>query len=319
MGTNPKDPRSAFLNQLILEKSRVSGFKGFIFLCGGPVDNWETHTNSARAVLRQAIRNSSDKDLENRLRLAEDLRDWFSDSDSFKDLVTFEEHLAALSSVVILIVEAPGAIAELGSFAATKELRERLLIVIGEHHYNQKSFIKLGPISFLEKNFNIISHKYDWHTKNADNKIEPVLEEFHQYTDAVLNAVRERLDKPAQEEVFQTEYRKHKLLLISSLCAIFGALTATEIKKYLKWLEIYLRPDPLQQYLFVLEKAGLIRRKEFGAETYYVGASEPNIKFRFKSTKLDILRLQFDVVEYYAQYEKHKYQALRQALGSAAP
>jgi hypothetical protein len=68
------------------------------------------------------------------------------------DLLSLENLLAKNVHAVVIILESPGAIAELGSFANHKKLRDRLIVVIDEKYRKANSFIILGPVRYLKKN-----------------------------------------------------------------------------------------------------------------------------------------------------------------------
>src|SRR5690606_20140493 len=55
-------------------------------------------------------------------------------------------------------LESPGAIAELGLFSALEEFQEKLLIFVDNAHYQADSFIRLGPIQYLENRFQNNAH-----------------------------------------------------------------------------------------------------------------------------------------------------------------
>lgn len=67
------------------------------------------------------------------------------------DLLSLENLLAGSVHAVVIILESPGAIAELGAFANHKELCDRLVVVVDEKHKKAKSFIALGPLRYLEE------------------------------------------------------------------------------------------------------------------------------------------------------------------------
>jgi hypothetical protein len=62
------------------------------------------------AMFRELAKDSA---VEKRIRVAEHYKDWSHDS-IYQDLVSFERHLAELSSVIVLVLESSGSIAELG-------------------------------------------------------------------------------------------------------------------------------------------------------------------------------------------------------------
>jgi hypothetical protein len=76
------------------------------------------------------------------------------------DLLSLENLLAESVHAVVIILESPGAIAELGAFANHKDLCNRLVVIVDSKYKKSKSFIALGPIRYLKKKTNseIIPH-----------------------------------------------------------------------------------------------------------------------------------------------------------------
>jgi hypothetical protein len=140
--------RNILLTKINLSESRLKPYQGFIFLCGGPTDIRSTKPISIRdAIYRELVKH---RDIDGRIRVAEDYKDWSHDA-IYRDLVSFERHLAELSSVIVLALESPGSIAELGLFSVIEEFKNKLLVFIETDHYQSDSFIRLGPIDYLEK------------------------------------------------------------------------------------------------------------------------------------------------------------------------
>ncbi|MFZ0870565.1 MAG: retron St85 family effector protein, partial [Rhodanobacter sp.] len=156
------DPRREFLARVDLVKSRIRNFGGFVFLCGGRSNTSFAPILSVRHLLYNELTNGKHSDIAAKLKLAEDIQDWFRGG-AYNDLVTFEEHLAGLSDVIVLVVESPGAIAELGAFSISPAIADRLLVLVAEIHYEEESFIKLGPLKRLENKNSDAVLVYDWH------------------------------------------------------------------------------------------------------------------------------------------------------------
>lgn len=68
---------------------------------------------------------------------------------SGRDLLTLESTLAESAHAIIIIVESPGSIAELGAFVNSEALPPKLIAVVDKKHRNDKSFIMLGPVAQL--------------------------------------------------------------------------------------------------------------------------------------------------------------------------
>jgi len=67
------------------------------------------------------------------------------------DLLELENMLARSVHAVVILLESPGAIAELGAFANHAELQDKLVVVVDKKYLRKKSFIMLGPVAHLRK------------------------------------------------------------------------------------------------------------------------------------------------------------------------
>lgn len=114
----------------------------YVFLCGG----------AGPDCIRDDVRNI----LEQRgyqILYPEDL---FADAvylNKREDLLTNENSLADNADVVCVICESIGSAAELGAFAQSETINQRLVAGINQRYARQKSFIMLGPVRFLERNY----------------------------------------------------------------------------------------------------------------------------------------------------------------------
>src|SRR5690606_14152668 len=105
--------------------------------------------------------------------LAEEVTDWFMEG-IYHDLIDLETHLAHLSDLIVLIVESPGSIAELGAFSVVPEIREKLQVFIRQERYKSDSFISLGPIRSIKRSNGTAVRSYPWRTVTAiSDTVEP--------------------------------------------------------------------------------------------------------------------------------------------------
>lgn len=65
------------------------------------------------------------------------------------DLLTLETYLARSVRAIVICLESPGSIAELGAFAASLELRPKIVIVNNRLYKDKRSFINDGPIRLV--------------------------------------------------------------------------------------------------------------------------------------------------------------------------
>ena len=101
------------------------------------------------------------------------------------DLLTLENMLAESVQAVVIILESPGAIAELGAFANNVKFSQKLIVIVDIKYKRAKSFIKLGLIEYLKKNTNsrIIYHDLD------DPKIDRLTDQIGRDFSQVISKV----------------------------------------------------------------------------------------------------------------------------------
>lgn len=285
-----------------------------MFLCGGPNDptSYETLL-SARHLIYRELTSGRYSDLVDRLRLAEDIQDWFRDG-MYSDLVTFEQHLASLSSVILLIVESPGSIAELGAFSVAEPIGQRLITVIAEQYFESESFIRLGPINRLEDVTGRSPLVYDWFKRDPiRNTLYPVYEELRSKVEEVVRDVRGLLRDTFKEQVFRPNDPGHCMIMICELCSLFGALSETEIVEYICDLNEGLNAHQVEQFLFLLKKCNILRVKPIGHGRYYYAPGwDTHITFAFSDgQRVDRDRIRVEVFEYYKKEMKTRAEVVR--------
>ena len=67
------------------------------------------------------------------------------------DLLTLENLLAESVNCIVIVLESPGSFTELGAFSNHSELSNKLVVLVDQKHKKDRSFINLGPLSFLRK------------------------------------------------------------------------------------------------------------------------------------------------------------------------
>jgi len=68
-----------------------------------------------------------------------------------RDALQMEEDLAKLADLIIVIVESAGTLTELGAFSLSPSLRQKLLPIVDEVHRYDASFVKTGPLHWIDK------------------------------------------------------------------------------------------------------------------------------------------------------------------------
>lgn len=295
-----EDPRTNFLSRLDLSKARIKAFEGFVLLCGGASGNEAHPVRSVRHLIQTELTNGRHSELASRVRLAEETKDWFHGG-VYSDLVTFEEHLAGLSAVVVLVVETAGSIAELGAFSVSDPFIDRLLVIVSQDHYDQDSFIRLGPIQKIENAARESVLVYDWHERAVGGRLTENFELIRTELADVVSRIRDYVSPSDREHVFRANEPSHVMSLICELCDLFGALNESDIAAFLAQLSIDIDGKQLAQYLFLLQKCQMLFIKAKGHGRYfYVQDWSSRVSFSFlEGARFNRERLKVDTVAYY--------------------
>ncbi|MCK9189490.1 retron St85 family effector protein [Acidithiobacillus sp.] len=281
----------------IIRPSKIKPYNGFIFLCGGTICGSQPQMP---ASIRDAIYNklSTQSRLINRIRIAEDYKDWNYES-IYNDLISFEKHIAELSSVIVLVLESPGSLAELGLFSALAEYQNKLLVVIETKHYDSSSFVRLGPITFLENDRQNIAECHEWKKEELKGEVL-VHAKMLEAAELVVESLEERLSHETSE-VFSCSRWLHQSLLVCDILNLYSALTLREVLSLLNGFCNGISESELKQTLRVLDLVDLVKIQPKGAQRFYISNTpdlfiEYNVLVElhdhniFRATMLDLYR-----------------------------
>ncbi len=134
-------------DDLNLEKLRINRPSKFMFLCGGVISK---SADAKPENLRDYLCRVRPLKLHHPIILAEGAVELYRKT-HYHDLISFEEDLARIASVVLVIVESPGSFAELGAFASNDTIRKALKVIIQEEYETAESFVRYGPVERVSK------------------------------------------------------------------------------------------------------------------------------------------------------------------------
>lgn len=302
--------RDQLPKKIDLPASKIKPYEGFIFLCGGPTDITSHHPISIRDAIYREL--AKDPKVDSRIRVAEHYKDWSHDS-IYRDLVLFERHLAELSSVIVLSLESAGSIAELGLFSIIKEFQEKLLVFIETSHYQSPSFIKFGPIDFLEKAHNNNAHCQDWLKKEGNDWVfDP--DAATQLQGEMAEAILDRARTPTKERQYQQTGWLDNALLICDLINLNSALTVREIRDLLSEFGIAKTEAEVRQVLFLLEKVELVAMEPKGEQRFFICRdSRQFLQFHLLDSHFDLNRFRSDVLREYEKSDRKRFRAIQEA------
>jgi len=206
------------------------------------------------------------------------------------DLQTLESYYAHLVDFTVLLLESPGALAELGTFSMIQNVRPRLFAIVSSEYYRSGSYISRGPLSLLAAHNlnNVIYYRPGEHHELLRRLNYPVsLYKYCSYFGGFRYAYNAktlhrfpRRRAPDHWEVVGPLYRDfHQSLVLASTC-VLARPTFTDLIRHL-----HLAPADLTAALRELFRANRISK---GANGKYVprrGYQDPALS-AFSSTRL---------------------------------
>jgi hypothetical protein len=290
----------AFGSSINLNASKVLNSPSLIFLCGGPIKAGSLHQPSLRALFLQRLQQRLPK-LYSRVLLAEEANKWKKADTHYDHLFALENDLAYLSAIIMLFVESPGSIAELGAFCNVDPLSKKLVAVLEHSHQYDTSFIQDGPVALLTKNDPRSVLFYPWLMQPNDTGVRHLAPDKAKETiERLLDRIEEETSGITKEEKFDSENAGHCMLLVADLVKLGSIVKKSEIENLLSGIGLDLG-QRLDRYLFLLEKIELIRKTKYGNSTYYLGRGSANeyIHYALKSKNQtpDRIRLQSRLLE----------------------
>jgi hypothetical protein len=283
------DPREKFLSQLDLNKCRVELSQSpIVLLCGGKVPFGPlANARTLRHALTLRL-----PDFE--IFMPEEITNWSIDS-RYKNLVDLEKDLASICTLVVIILESPGSIAELGVFSQIEEFKNKLTVFTSSK-MDPNSFINLGILRHIKSQNDTRVRKYPWIPEKATNFGE-------EFVDNVIADIAKELKQLNGSQKLNIQLGSHLAVAICTLLELFIALKENELISYLAIMGRSILPiNRLRGMLFLLEKFRLVREVEYSDSTFFVRGNEEFHNLRLASlteSKLDAFRVNFECKAYY--------------------
>lgn len=233
-----------------LDSSKFNIFcaKSSIFVCGGEIDPKNVVPKTYRHKLFDYTATKY-SDLHESLVVAEDFKDYYRNG-NYKDLLTFEDDIANVATLVVIILESSGALVELGLYCYREQFLDKLVVIVNEELYaiDADSFISLGPLAFIDYHPKacVLSHQFPAKENNYSSDVEDL-----------CGHLIDRLKKPSKR-LFESGNNGHIAFVVAEIIRIAFPLMLNEIESCLKLMSISIERSRLQQLLYVLEKMRMI-------------------------------------------------------------
>lgn len=262
-----------------LDQLRVVRPSKFVFLCGGVIGA----TGTRRPInLRDYLYRIKKIEEHFNVILAEDAVDLYRLT-SYSNLIEFEEDIARVSSLVVLISESAGSLAELGSFASSDIIRPTLRVIMSEDHSKAHSFVRLGPVKLVEFHRRESLGVFPWksHRKNGWLNVASVRSHYTSIRRYIVNQLKltdlsNRYSHLAEEQKL--------LFIIYWVIYISWAISPSVLYDYIRKLGYNLTDKQIRDKVYCLEVVKWVERMEYGPKDYFFARwpTDP-FDYRFKA------------------------------------
>jgi len=307
---------SALIDQLFsqIDRARVTvkPFDGYIFLCGGTIDAPHGAIDSARhyALTR---RDENGCIAGHRVMVAEKLTSLLH-GDDFHDLLEFEEHIAALSACVLIFVESPGSIAELGSFSVMPHLASKLLVVCEQRMNSalKPSFIFLGPVAILKRARRASVQEFPIFRDDSNLADVSKLAECWQFIEeSVINSIR----RPIPKASLNSASLPHKMVVVAAAIDIFVALKLGELHEAIRGFGVDISTKQLRKITRMLEQFSIIKQTTYGNEDFFFSLTNSQLLVLRPDASsgakiFDQLRFKTSAIEFFARTDRRRHNAI---------
>lgn len=306
------DEHKKFVMNIDLNRSRIKNLPSFVFLCGGQIGENNKSYKSVRHYIYSCIKDSVVP--KSQIIRAEELISWYY-SNYYDNLLDMEADLAGLAATIVLIVESPGAIAELGSFVLYKNIRNKLIIFMHSDHNRSESFIREGPIKLFKNHVDQSLYTYPWKSRKKSSNIDP--SSISDFAPEIAKAIENRVHQQPQEKTFDSDDSSHLLLLIADLIDIYQAVRLKEIQDVLSTIFDDFSQKTTKMYLNILKNLKMIDSYDIGSDTYYISIKNNEfMSYGFlpsvKPTHKDRIRWKVRFREINSKKDLHKQKAIKE-------
>ncbi|MCW2365633.1 hypothetical protein M2341_001080 [Sphingobium sp. B7D2B] len=285
-----------------------------IFLCGGRYDGpKEDGLKSLRHAFHCISEHPSLKGRD--IILAEDVTRRSDFAKYYDNFLLFESDIAQITELVILFCESAGSFAELGSFSSYEEIYRQMLVVIRDIYWEEDSFIKLGPLSFLKKKCGpssvfVIRDDAIGIKSNYDNKDDISGLNIDKFKEVIQEPLRIRLEITKEPTTFNSSRTGHRIKLIVGLIQEYRALSVNEIVSAMAHFSVDATEAEVRCYLLCAHSVGWIEEKASGFDSYWIPIQENealNYPVSEQAEERDRTRRRVKILDHWRQKDHNRY------------
>lgn len=245
-----------------IEKFNLIFKNPIIFLCGGDVTPIAKPDIKLYTSLRSYLIDFAKfikKEIE--IRTAENFTDYLL---YYENLLEFESDIASISDLVVVILESPGALIELGLFSGNTYLFNKLVAIQHQSYSSEQSFINLGPLKALKDSSENSVLDYSWPLNKQFEKLdEDVLE-------LICHDISIHLKSSRTQSKFDIKIDSHLILFIYELVRCFFPITENELITTLHLLygSKIISHKKLKKIIYLLGKFDLVGKHSLSSTTF---------------------------------------------------
>jgi hypothetical protein len=284
-----------FIGALDQSKLRVTRPSRFIFFCGGVITPKSKKSPSLRDFLLRTLATKGSRIDDAKLVCAEEANSLFKES-KYKSLIEFESDIAEIAELVLLIGESPGSLAELGAFSMTPILSKNLAIVAQSSYRSQESFIRDGPLRYMEAHYPGSVLWYPWFRFRGGHIVKSSAKPHVQ---DLVDEVTEILSKRPRYESLST-HNGHRMLLAYWTTHVLRGAEIKDVQFALQCFGTHLPEETIRNFMFCMRVAGWVGELPYGHRVYFYPKVDVDpLKYAFKTTakQNDPIRWKRDVAD----------------------
>lgn len=267
----------ALLDDLDLESLRIRRPSRFVFFCGGAFAEAPKGGTTLRHYLLKERRIG--RRVLGDIVLAEEANELFRDS-SYSDLISFEEDIARIAGLVLVIAESAGSLAELGAFATNDVIRRNILVLSQTEFSDAESFIRFGPIKRVEDFDSRRVAFFPWRTNKKNVLVKSSVSE---HVPSIINLINDQLERVSVEESYRAAAGLRVFAELLWIMHLGSAMPISAIHEYHNALfggELAL--NDVKRKLYTMKLAKWVRTYPYSNQYYwYAGLDDPIAQYRF--------------------------------------
>jgi hypothetical protein len=253
---------TTWFSDLNLERVRVSRPSKFLFLCGGAQ---EIRTGAKAANLRDYLLRVRPIKLKSSIVLAEKATQIYRDT-SYADLITFEEDIARISAVVLVIAESAGSLAELGAFASSEIIRQSLRVIIPSQHDSAESFVRYGPVQRMRNIDRGYIGVYPWKVHSSGGlNVSSTKPHYRE----IVKFINNHLDSVPKSYRYNSLNSELLFYIIYWIVHLSTAISPTTLYGCVQSLIPHAVTQDIRNKIYCMELAGWIKRESYSGDDYF--------------------------------------------------